>query len=188
MRDLSLHLLDIAQNSISARASKMNITVHADKSRDELIIKVADNGNGMGKELLETVTDPFTTTRVTRRVGLGIPLFMASATGSGGSLTIDSAPGKGTTLEATFKISHIDRLPLGNVAETIISVILSKQDIDLVMLLESDTNSFKFDLSDIRERIGEVPVTEIEVLDWIREYIDEGVRITFGGVLNEIVG
>lgn len=186
MRDLSLHLMDIIQNSIKAEASSINIKVIVNSNKDELIIEIIDNGVGMDETLLSQVRNPFATTRTTRKVGLGIPLLEASATRSGGELAIESQKFKGTSVKASFKISHIDRLPLGDISETIMSVIASNTEIEIILQLSNMKETFNFSVSEIKEKLGEVPINNSDVLVWIREYINEGVKLIFGGVLNEI--
>jgi len=186
MRDLSLHLLDIIQNSISAGADKITVSVYADDDADTLTVMIEDNGSGMDEKLLKQVTDPFITTRSTRKVGLGIPLLKASAQRASGDLTISSVKGEGTTLSAVFKISSIDRLPLGDVAETMVDVITAEPEITFRLKLKSKKDEFIFDSSEVKQKLGDVPITQHEVITWIKEYIDEGVKAIFGGVLNEI--
>ena len=118
MRELSLNILDIAQNSITAGATLIAIRVAEDTAADRLTIAVQDDGKGMTAEQVARVMDPFYTTRTTRKVGMGIPLFRMAAQQTGGDLSIDSTPGAGTTVTATFGLSHIDRMPLGNMADT----------------------------------------------------------------------
>jgi hypothetical protein len=186
VRDLSLHLLDIIQNSIKAKATKITIFIVADATRDQLDITVRDNGAGMDRELLGRVVNPFATTRTTRKVGMGVPLLKESCEKASGKLEIESAKGEGTTLAATFKISHIDRQPLGNIGETLSSVILSSPGIEFEILLDNKNNSFKFNSYEVKEKLGEVPITEYEVITWIREYVKEGIKKIFGGVLDEV--
>jgi len=116
MRDISLHILDIAENSIRAGASLIGISVIMSDSADTLTVEITDNGCGMSREMTERAVSPFTTSRTTRKVGLGIPLFAAGCESTGGSLTIESAPGEGTKLTAVYRNSHIDRPPLGDIA------------------------------------------------------------------------
>lgn len=186
MRDLSLHLMDIIQNSVSAGASEITIRISAESCPGELLMSVADNGAGMDEELAGRVTDPFATTRTTRKVGLGIPLLEASAGRASGRLTVSSVKDRGTLLEAVFKIAHIDRLPLGSLGETMMSVISANPEIDFQLDLESRRGNFRFDTREVRGQLGEVPINTYEVLAWIMEYITEGVRNIFGGVLDEI--
>jgi hypothetical protein len=186
MRDLSLHLMDIIQNSISARAQKVDVVINAYKTNDELLVRVSDNGIGMDEEFLNQVINPFVTTRTTRRVGLGISLFKASVERAEGKFIINSIKGKGTEIEATFRISHIDRLPLGKVSDTIVSLILANPQIDFKLIFSNGDGQFEFNTLDIKKILGAVPINEFEALEWIRSFIDEGVKRIFGGVLNEI--
>jgi len=132
MRELSMHILDLAQNSIVASATLIEIDVTADSASDTFKIAIRDNGRGMSPEFLARVRDPFTTTRTTRRVGLGIPMFAEAAQACDGGLTVESQVGKGTSVEATFRLSHIDRAPLGDIAATLIALIAANPDIDIV--------------------------------------------------------
>lgn len=186
MKDLSLHLLDIIRNSTAASARNIKVQITAYTSEDKLTIIIEDDGTGMDNELLERVTNPFTTTRTTRKIGMGIPLLKASAEMSSGELKIDSVKGKGTVVYATFKISHIDRPPLGDIASTMTSLIAAEPEIEFMLSLNSDNGSFRFDTAEIKEKLGDVPINEIEVISWIGEFIEEGIKSIFGGVLDEI--
>jgi len=180
-------LLDIIQNSIIAKASKITISIHTEASEEKLEITVEDNGTGMAEELLSRVTSPFTTTRTTRKIGMGIPLFKASCEMASGNLEIISVEGKGTRLKASMKINHIDRLPLGDIGETAVAAIMTNPEVEYELLLGSKQGSFRFDSNEVEEKLGDVPITEYEVMTWIREYINEGVRMIFGGVLDEVI-
>lgn len=116
MKEISLNILDVAQNSLRANATEINILVFFDTAADRLTVSIKDNGCGMSQEFVSRVLDPFTTTRTTRRVGLGLPLFRQSALEAGGDLSIESREGKGTEVAAWFRTSHIDRMPLGDLA------------------------------------------------------------------------
>lgn len=186
MRDLSLHILDIIQNSITAMAKKIILRISIDAESKILTIYIEDNGKGMSEELLKDITSPFRTTRTTRKVGLGISLLQASAQRAGGDLTIESTLGVGTTVMASFEVSHIDRLPLGDIPETLISVILSDPNLEIEIEFSNNKETFKFTTLEVKERIGELPITQLEVLTWIKDYINEGIEIIFGGVLDEI--
>jgi hypothetical protein len=186
MRDISLHIMDITQNSISGEASEILITLDTVLSNGFLILEISDNGKGMDKTLLDSVIDPFVTTRTTRNVGLGIPMLKASCERTGGIFKIDSKTGEGTTVLASFKIDNIDRIPLGDVTETIIGLIVSHTEIRFVLKAQSEKGKFIFDTSEIKETLCEVPINNLEVLDWIKGYLNEGVIMIFGGVLYEI--
>lgn len=186
MRDLSLHLLDILQNSVTAKASFIKLVLEADNETEMLCITIEDNGVGMDAELLARVTDPFSTTRTTRKVGLGIPLFKAAAERSEGTLHIASEKGVGTTVTASFRIRNIDRPPLGDTADTITGMIMASPEVELEIRLLSNNGSFEMSTADLKEKLGDVPITEFGVLDWIKEYLNEGIIAIFGGVLYEI--
>lgn len=188
MKDLSLHLMDLLQNSIAAGANLIEVVISANRKKDILLLRIDDNGKGMDPKLAARIDDPFVTTRNTRKIGLGIPMLKASANLAEGTLRINSIPGKGTTVEATFKISHIDRLPLGDIAQTIVNTLAAYPEVDLVLKLENGRDLFIMKTSEIKERLGEVPVSEFSVLFWLKDFINEGVKTIFGGVLDEIIG
>lgn len=183
MRDISLHILDIAENSIRAQSTLVRISVTVDKRGDELLVEIGDNGSGMSEEMLNRVKSPFTTSRTTRKVGLGIPLFAASCEATGGRLDIESATGTGTKLTAHLGFRHIDRPPLGDIAETIATLTIMNPSIDFVFAAKYD-EAFEYDTRQIKATLGDVPVTTPDVMRFIREYLQEGIKLVFGG--NEI--
>jgi len=183
MKEISLHLLDIAQNSISAGATLVEITVEVDHAWDMMRCQVKDNGRGMERDLLEKVTDPFTTTRTTRKVGLGIPFFKEGAEGCGGAFELESQPGAGTRIAATYRISHIDRPPLGDMADTIYGLVCCNDGIDFVYHYGVDGRAFEFDTRDVKQALGgDIPLSTPEVAAWIRECLNEGTSELNGGV------
>jgi anti-sigma regulatory factor (Ser/Thr protein kinase) len=131
MQDLSLHILDVAENAIAASASRIEILIAEDTARDLLTLVISDNGRGMDDETLQNALDPFYTTRTTRRIGLGLPLLAQAAREGGGKLEIASQPAHGTTVTATFQLSHPDRKPLGDVAETLRTILAGRPELDL---------------------------------------------------------
>ncbi len=175
MKELSLHILDIGQNSVSAGADFIEIIVDEDTIMDSLDILIRDNGCGMDAETAQKVIDPFYTSRTTRKVGLGIPMFKANAEQCEGSFKLTSAPGVGTTLEALFKRSHIDRVPLGNMADTIMAMVMANPKGDLLYRHSLDEKVFAMDTREFREALGDVPLDEVEVLIWIKGYVAEGL-------------
>ena len=175
MRELSMHILDLAQNSIAAGASLIEIDVIADKKSDTLKISIRDNGAGMSAEYAAQVRDPFTTSRTTRRVGLGIPMFAEAARECDGDLTLDSSPGEGTCLEAVFKLSHIDRAPMGDISSTLIALIAANPDIDIVYRHQSNSSEFMLDTRELRVQLDGVALNENAVLMWIAEYVADGL-------------
>lgn len=175
MRELSLNILDIAQNSIAAGATLVTVRVEEDSAADRLTLAVEDNGKGMTAEQVGRVMDPFYTTRTTRKVGMGIPLFRMAAEMAGGGLTIDSTPGAGTTVSAEFTLSHIDRMPLGDIADTMVTLIRLNPQLDFVYRHTVDGAVFELDTRALREILGEVPLNEPEVAGWISDYLAEGL-------------
>ena len=181
MQDLSLNILDIVDNSIKAKASLINVDVIAEKN--VLTIEIKDNGCGMDKDFLSKVTDPYSTTRKTRNVGLGIPFFKMEAEMSGGEFVIDSELGKGTVVKATFLIDHIDRPPFGDVAETIVALLPACTDCDMVFTFRSDVDEFVFDTRELKEQLEGTPIDEPYVLQFVKEMILENTTIILGGVV-----
>ena len=169
MRELALHILDIAENGISAGANRIDITVDEARSQDRLTIVIRDNGHGMPPEKMRHLTDPFVTTRSSRRVGLGLPLFAAAATRCAGDLRVRSEPGKGTEVTATFRLHHIDRAPLGDMAATIMTLILGNPHIDVIYSHSVDGESFELDTRDIRRQLGDIRLDDPVVMRTITE-------------------
>ena len=178
MRELSLNVMDIAQNSIVAGASLITIAVEEDLAADTLSISVEDNGKGMSEETVRRVIDPFYTTRTTRSVGLGIPLFKMEAEMTGGSFRIDSKLGEGTTLTAVFKPSSVDMIPLGDINGTVQLLISCNPQLDFVFRRcrrgEGEQREFALETAELRQVLGEeVPLDNPEVVLWIKEYLEE---------------
>ena len=183
MTELALHILDIANNSTRAEAKTVTIKVFADVEKDELYISVSDDGKGMSEELLASVTDPFATTRKTRKVGLGIPLFKQASEMSGGTFSIESVLGKGTTTTATFKLSDIDRVPLGDLASTMTTLIGGAPETDFVLYYAVNGREYEFSTVEVREVLGEdVPLGEPEVIAYIGEMLAENIENINGGI------
>lgn len=182
MRDLSLHLLDLAQNSVKAGASLVSIRLAVDET-GWLTLTLTDDGCGMSPELLSRVTSPFATTRTTRKVGLGIPMMMENAQRAGGDLHIESEAGKGTTLTVTYDTRNIDSLPLGDLAGTILSLILMNPDRpDILFEGTSPKGEGSFGTREIRTALAGVPLNEPEVAAWMKDALNETIDPIFGGV------
>lgn len=182
MRELSINVLDIVQNSIAANASLIEVHILEDNSKDILTIKISDNGFGMTKEQLSKVDDPFFTTRTTRKIGLGVPLFKMSSELTGGKFSIQSNFGKGTTVTASFFMSHLDIVPLGDMNSTISLLIRCNPNKDFVFKRVRGENSFSLDTRDLRKTLeNEVPLDNKEVIDWINEFLKEQTENIFGG-------
>lgn len=173
MRELSLNVLDIAQNSIAAAANLVTVTVS--EADGMLTIRIGDNGRGMTAEQLERIRDPFYTTRTTRRVGMGIPLFRMAAEMAGGTLAIESKVSVGTTVTATFGLDHIDRMPLGDMADTMATLIRLNPTIDFVYRHTVDEREFEFDTRAVRAVLGDVPISEPDIMEWVSANLAEGI-------------
>ena len=176
MRELSLNVLDIAQNSISANAALIEIELIEDTGANDLMIGIYDNGKGMTPEQVENVRDPFFTTRTTRKVGMGIPLFRFAAEMTGGKLEIDSEVGVGTKVKAYFKTDHLDFTPIGDMASTMISLITMNLNIDFVYRRRIDEKEFTVDTRRLKEILGDVPLNEPSIAMWITQYINENTK------------
>lgn len=183
MPEISLNILDIAQNSVSAGASLTTIAITANHASDTLSVVVSDNGCGMTPEQIVHVTDPFFTTRTTRKVGLGVPFFKMAAEQTGGSFNIESEVGVGTRTEAVFGLSHIDRMPIGDMASTMISLIGMNPDIDFVLEYRIDDNSFSADTREFRAVLGDdISLAELAIQDYLKGYIEEGINECGGDI------
>ena len=176
MRELSLNVLDIAQNSVSAGASLVEIEVVEDSKNHGLLIGIYDNGKGMTPEQLENVRDPFFTTRTTRKVGMGIPLFKFAAEMTGGSLEIESKVGVGTRVRAYFKTDHLDFTPIGDMTSTVISLVTMNLHMDFVYRRKLDSKEFTVDTRQLKEILGDVPLNEPSIALWITQYINENTK------------
>ncbi len=174
MRELSLHLLDLVQNSLEAGATHITIEIEENLAEDRLTMRVTDNGRGMDADTVRRVTDPFFTTRKTRHVGLGLPLLKAAAELCAGRLTVQSAPGQGTTVIAEFQHSHIDRAPLGDMPATLMTILLAERPVDLHYAHRVNGREFVLDTRELREVLGEVPLTHPKVRQWLYDYLRQG--------------
>lgn len=181
MRELSLNILDIAQNSISAGASLIEIDVRENTYRNEMVISIIDNGCGMSKEQVENVRDPFYTTRTTRKVGMGIPLFQMEAEMTGGKLDIESEQGNGTRVEALFHTDHVDFIPLGDISSTVVMLIAMNTDRDFLYTHTYNENSFSVDTRQLKQILDGVSLDTPEIQQWLREYITEQLQTICGG-------
>jgi hypothetical protein len=173
MTDISLNVLDVVQNSIRADADFIKIQVAVDTLLDRLSITITDNGHGMTKEQVAKVEDPFFTTRTTRSVGLGVPFFKLAALSTGGDFKIVSELNKGTEVTAVFVLSHIDRMPLGDMISTIHTLITFNSTVDFLYTYIVDEKSFILDTRKFREILGDMPFDLPEVSAYIKEYLQE---------------
>lgn len=173
MRELSLNVLDIAQNSIVAGATLTEIVVEENTKENTLFIGIYDNGSGMTQEQVKNVVDPFFTTRTTRKVGMGIPLFKMAAEQTGGSFTIESQKSEGTRVKALFKTDSIDFTPLGDIASTVVTIVSMNNDKEFLYKRILDGREAVFSTVEIKNILGGVPLSEPSVMNWIEEYLNE---------------
>lgn len=173
MPEISLNVLDVAQNSIRANANLIEITVTANRKKDLLTITIKDNGCGMTKEQIDRVLDPFFTTRTTRKVGLGIPFFQYAANVTGGSFDIKSNVGVGTQVTANFVLSHIDRMPLGDMTSTMHTLITLNTGVDFLYTYTVDERSFTLDTREFRMILGALPFDVPDVSIFIKEFLND---------------
>jgi len=182
MKELSLHILDVVQNSLGARASLVKIDIKEDTEHDLLVIKISDNGIGMDFATTQKVMDPFFTTRTTRKVGLGIPLFAQAAESCGGDLKIYSEKGKGTEIVASFTLGHIDRAPIGSMADTMVALIAMRPDVDYIYRHCVGDREFTLDTREIKKTIEDVPINNPMIINWIKAFINDNLKEINGGV------
>ena len=173
--------MDIAENSVKAKASEIRISITESVKDDKITILIEDNGSGMSKEFLEKVCDPFVTTRTTRKIGLGLPLLKQSALDTDGSFDISSEVGKGTKVFSSFRLSHLDRVPIGDIASTITTLIGSDDKIRYIYSHSTDSGGFVFDTDEVKEQIGDIPLSTPDIIIWIGEYLKENLDEIKGG-------
>jgi len=173
MEELSLHILDLVENCIAAGAKCVEIRIRENRQEDLLLIEITDDGSGMSEGVLRTARDPFFTTRTTRRVGLGLPLFEQAAKMAGGELRIESRPGAGTKVTGVFKHSHPDRQPLGDVAGTLLSLIVGNPQIDFAYLHQTGGSEISFSSREVKARLGGIPINSPEGIAAVRRSLEK---------------
>ena len=177
MNELSLYILDLTQNSVSAGATHVDIIIVIDEAEDRIRIILMDDGCGMAPEFLERVVSPFTTTRTTRKVGLGIPMIKELCEACEGSFEIESKVGQGTTLRLEFRKSHIDLPPMGNLADTMVTLVNgAPEKPEFRLSYTNGGEEFVFDTTEIRQVLEGVPLDTPDVLEWMRQYLLEGIE------------
>ena len=171
MEDISLHILDVAENSVAAGATLITIALREDTVRDLLELDIEDNGRGIPPELLGQVLNPFYTTRSTRKVGMGLSLLAQSAREADGDISVRSALGKGTRISVHFRHSHIDRKPMGNLADTFSVLIAGNPTVDFVITCTRNGEEFLFDTREIRTELEDVPLNAPDVITAVRNHL-----------------
>jgi hypothetical protein len=175
VEDICFHVLDLVQNSAAASAGVIRLSIVESKEHDTLTLEVADDGRGMDERTLEKVQDPFFTTKSFKKVGLGIPLLKATAQACRGDFTISSQAGRGTTVRANMQRSHLDCPPLGNLEETVLSLLVSLDKSDLQFFCRSDRGEFTISSAAIRLQVGELHLSHPDVYRFLKDYIHEGL-------------
>jgi anti-sigma regulatory factor (Ser/Thr protein kinase) len=169
MEDLSLHILDIVENSVAAEADKIEIRITEDKEKDLLSVEIIDNGIGMDEETKKKVLDPFYTSKTVRQFGLGLPLLSEAAKAANGQLSIESKKGEGTKVKADFQYTHIDRKPLGDMGQTIITLIIGNPEIDLIYVHKKNSHKYSLDTRILKVQLKEAPLNSPAGIRMIRE-------------------
>ncbi len=177
MFNLSLHLLDILQNSLRAKATSIEIEIIEDLEEDLLIIAVEDDGEGMDEKLQEKALDPFGTTKDRKHsVGLGLPLFRQIALDCGGEFELISDPEDGTSVKATFRHSHVDRPPLGDIASTIQALLVGQPELEISYVHRVDGSKYEFETEEVKQELGELEITHPKVLGFINQEISSSLE------------
>jgi hypothetical protein len=175
MKELSLHILDIVQNSLHAGASKISIEVCEKVKKNIFTIRINDNGKGISKELMSSLLDPFYTTK-NKKTGLGIPLLKQHTEMTGGNLHIESHEGAGTTLTATFTRNHLDRQPLGDITRTVSGLIRTNPKTRIIYSHEIDKKKFLLDTQEINNELEGLPINSNDVINFIEEFIRDNLK------------
>lgn len=175
MEDLSLHILDIVENAITAKAKKIDVSIREELNEDRLVIEIIDDGIGMDEEVREKAIDPFFTTRTSRRVGLGLSLMAQAAREAAGMLRIESELGKGTKVAATFQYSHIDRKPLGSMIETMTTLLLGNPELDISYSHQKEGKTYTLSSHALKERFKNRSLIDPEVIQWLQRHLKEGL-------------
>lgn len=176
MKEISLHILDIVQNSIAAEAEKVKIIIVEKIDQNILKIRIKDDGTGMNEKHQKEVLDPFVTSRTTREVGLGLPFLKKAAENCNGELKMDSKKGKGTKLVVKFQYDHIDRAPLGDIEGTIVSLITTNPQLDFLYKHLYNDKRFKLSTKQIKKEIGDIEINHPKIISWISDYIKENLN------------
>lgn len=177
MKDIAMHILDIAYNSVRALSSLITINIVDSMIDNKIEITIQDNGKGMSEETLKQVVNPFYTTRTTRRIGLGIPLFKEGVEMTGGNFKITSKLNKGTTTYGCYVKNHLDTPPMGDLCETFITLIQADANIDYLITYQTDKTSFCLDTKEIKKILDGISINEPEIILWLKDYIKEGMSL-----------
>ncbi len=177
MQEIAMNILDIVYNSIKAKAKLIKILIIDSILENVISVEIIDDGCGMDEATVEKVTSPFYTTRTTRKVGLGVPLFKENVEATGGHFLIESEPGKGTRIMGSFVKDHLDTPPMGDIIATMVTLLQANADIDYLFKYRTDENEFVLDTKEVKQMLDGVPINEPEIIIWLKDYMKEGINL-----------
>lgn len=171
-----MHVYDLMENSTAANSTEVQLTIKDSLKDNIYAFTIVDNGKGMTPEFMAKVTDPYTTSRTTRKVGLGLPLIKMNTENCGGGMKLQSEVGKGTRLDFWFQHNHWDRPPMGDIAGTIVMLCAAHQDIHIVYRHITDDGEFVFDTNEIKEALDGMDMNDVKVFNWLKEMVQENLE------------
>lgn len=178
MQNLSMHVLDIAANSVRAKATKVSVAVVDSELRNQIKITVSDNGCGMNEEMCRKVQDPFFTSRTTRKIGLGVPFFKELSEQCGGEFSLKSKEGAGTEISASMQRDHWDTPPMGDIGDAVMIAATTDCSVHFIFTYQNDAGCFVFDTDEIKVILGdEVSIADAEIMLWCKDYINQGIAM-----------
>ncbi|MCR4828700.1 MAG: ATP-binding protein [Bacteroidales bacterium] len=175
MKELAMHVYDLMENSTAANATEVRLTIRDSLKDNVYAFTIEDNGKGMSPEFMARVTDPYTTSRTTRKVGLGLPLIKMNTENCGGGMRLQSELGKGTKLEFWFQHNHWDRPPMGDLAGTIVMLCAAHEDIHIIYKHITDQDEFVFDTDEIHEALDGMSMNDVKVMSWLKDMVQENL-------------
>ena len=176
MKELAMHVYDLMENSTAANSTEVKLTIRDSLKDNIYAFTIEDNGKGMSPEFLAKVTDPYTTSRTTRKVGLGLPLIKMNTENCGGGMKLQSEPGKGTRLDFWFQHNHWDRPPMGDLAGTIVMLCAAHEDIHIIYRHITDEDEYVFDTDEIHEALDGMPMNDVKVMNWLKDMVQENLE------------
>ncbi len=176
MKELAMHVYDLMENSTAANSTEVKLTIRDSLKDNIYAFTIEDNGKGMTPEFMAKVTDPYTTSRTTRKVGLGLPLIKMNTENCGGGMKLQSEVGKGTRLDFWFQHNHWDRPPMGDIAGTIVMLCAAHEDIHIIYKHITDEDEFVFDTDKIHEALDGMSMNDVKVMGWLKDMVQENLE------------
>ncbi|MBQ3949425.1 MAG: sensor histidine kinase [Bacteroidales bacterium] len=176
MKELAMHVYDLMENSTAANSTEVKLTIRDSLKDNIYAFTIEDNGKGMTPEFMAKVTDPYTTSRTTRKVGLGLPLIKMNTENCGGGMKLQSEVGKGTRLDFWFQHNHWDRPPMGDLAGTIVMLCAAHEDIHIIYKHITDEGEFVFDTDEIHEALDGMSMNDVKVMGWLKDMVQENLE------------